>query len=108
MWKGEKEANIKLDKIEQEISKEKKLSIDIARYFLKNPKIILIDELNSNINKDTELNIKKSLDKLIKDRTSIEFTNKLSNIDKYDKIFVLEKGRLVEQGADQKLISLKN
>ena len=93
--KAAKEANIKLDKKEEEISKEEKLSVDIARNFLKNPKIILIDELNSNINKDTELNIKKSLDKLIKDRTSIEFTNKLSNIDKYDKIFVLEKGRLV-------------
>ena len=94
-----KEANIKLDKKKEEISKEEKLSVDIARNFLKNPKIILIDELNSNINKDTELNIKKSLDKLIKDRTSIEFTNKLSNIDKYDKIFVLEKGRIARSSS---------
>ena len=75
---------------------------------MKNSKIILIDELNSNINKDTELNIKKSLNKLIKDRTSNEFTNKLNNFDKYDKIFVFEKGRLVEQGTHKKLIFLKN
>ena len=83
--KAAKEANIKLDKKEGEISKKEKLSIDISRNFLKNN---FNRWINSNINKDTEFNIKKSLDKLIKYRTSIEFTNKLSNIDKYDKIFV--------------------
>ena len=92
----------------EEIREEIITNIDIARAFLKNPIILLLDEVTSSLNKNDELEIQKYLDKLRKNRTSITITKRLSTIEKCDKIFVLENGRLVEQGNHQELISLKN
>ena len=93
---------------EVKISKIEKKRLDIARAFLKNPIILLLDEVTSSLNKNDELEIQKYLDKLRKNRTSITITKRLNDIEKFDKIFVLESGRLVEQGNHQELISLKN
>ena len=107
---NEKKEEIEGEKKDEEvkISKIEKKRLDIARAFLKNPIILLLDEVTSSLNKNDELEIQKYLDKLRKNRTSITITKRLNAIEKFDKIFVLESGRLVEQGNHQELISLKN
>ena len=60
------------------------------------------------MDKDSELEVQKSLDKLAKNRTSIAIAHRLSTIEKCDQIFVLENGRLVEKGTHKELMELKN
>ena len=67
-----------------------------------------MDEATSALDKDSELEVQKSLDKLSANRTSIAIAHRLSTIEKCHKIFVLENGRLVEQGTHQELMALKN
>ena len=98
----------KVRKKELPISRGEKQRLIIAREFLKNPVILLLDDVAFDLDKESELEIQKSLDRLSKNRTSIVITHRLSTIEKYDKIFVLENGRLVEQGNHQELITMKN
>ena len=80
----------------------------IARAFLKNPVILLLDEATSALDKDSEILVQASLDKLASNRTSIAITHRLSTIEGWDQIFVLENGRLVEQGTNKELMALNN
>ena len=107
--KNDKEdKNKNVGKKEDPVSGGEKQRLAIARAFLKNPVILLLDEATSALDKDSELEVQKSLDKLAKNRTSIAIAHRLSTIEKCDKIFVLENGRLVEQGTHQELMALKN
>ena len=104
----EKHKKEEVGKKEDPVSGGEKQRLAIARAFLKNPVILLLDEATSALDKDSELEVQKSLDKLSKNRTSIAIAHRLSTIEKCDKIFVLENGRLVEQGTHQELMALKN
>lgn len=77
----------------------------IARAILANPKIIILDEATSSLDTQSEALIQKSLDELIKDRTTIVIAHRLSTIRKADQILVIEAGHIVERGTHDQLIA---
>ncbi|MEW4925393.1 ABC transporter ATP-binding protein [Algibacter sp. 2305UL17-15] len=79
----------------------------IARAILANPKIIILDEATSNLDTESEALIQKSLNELVKDRTTIVIAHRLSTIRKADQILVIEAGRIVERGTHDELIALE-
>ena len=79
----------------------------IARVFLKNPTILLLDEVTSSLDKESELEVQNSLDKLADRRTCISISHRLNTIEKCHQIFVMENGKLIEKGTHQELMDLK-
>lgn len=79
----------------------------IARAILANPKVIILDEATSNLDTESETLIQKSLNELVKDRTTIVIAHRLSTIRKADQILVIEAGRIVERGTHDELILLE-
>ena len=104
----EKEGEGKVGTKEDPVSGGEKQRLAIARAFLKDPTILLLDEATSALDKDSEKLVQASLDKLAANRTSIAIAHRLSTIEHCDQIFVLENGRLVEQGTHEQLMALKN
>ena len=106
----EREKNINIDnnikKKKNALSGGEKQKLAIARMFLKNPKILLLDEPTSALDKESEIEIEKSLDRLSMNKTTISIAHRLNTIENYDKIIVLDKGRLYEQGTHEELMKL--
>ncbi len=87
------------------LSGGQKQRISIARALLADPKVIILDEATSNLDTESETYIQKSLDDLMKDRTTFVIAHRLSTIKKADQILVIEDGRIVERGTHDELIS---
>lgn len=81
--------------------------ISIARALLADPRIIILDEATSNLDTESESFIQKSLQMLMKNRTTFVIAHRLSTIQKADRILVIENGRIVERGRHQDLLELK-
>jgi subfamily B ATP-binding cassette protein MsbA len=76
----------------------------IARAVLRNPKILLLDEATSALDTESELMVQEALDRLMEGRTSFIIAHRLSTVYRCDKIFVLDRGSIVEQGTHEQLL----
>lgn len=79
--------------------------LTIARAFLADPKILILDEATSNVDTRTEVLIQNAMDELMKNRTSFVIAHRLSTIKNADKIIVLNKGAIVEIGNHEELLA---
>ena len=78
--------------------------IAIARALLKDAPILILDEATSSLDSESEKYIQKGLDQLMKNRTTLVIAHRLSTVENADRIIVLSKGRIVEQGNHNELI----
>ena len=81
--------------------------IAIARAVLKDPRILILDEATSSLDNESELLVQDALDRLMAGRTTFVIAHRLSAIQKADRILVLDKGRLVEEGTHTALLDKK-
>ena len=89
------------------LSGGQKQRISIARIFLKNPPILILDEATSSIDTRTERIIQESMDRLMHGRTTFVIAHRLSTVRNSDCIMVLEQGRIIERGTHDQLIEEK-
>lgn len=82
--------------------------LSIARAILKDAPILLLDEATSALDTESEYQVQKALEHLMKGRTCIIIAHRLSTVRRADKIFVLEKGRIIESGTHAQLLKKKD
>ena len=92
---------------EDPVSGGEKQRLAIARVFLKNPSILLLDEATSAHDKESEIEVQKSINELQKGRTTVAIAHRLSTIVDADIIFVLESGKIAEKGTHSELLKLE-
>jgi ATP-binding cassette subfamily B (MDR/TAP) protein 1 len=85
------------------ISGGQKQRVAIARALLRSPNVLLLDEATSALDPGNERRVQAALDRTTFGRTSLTVTHKLETVKTADQIFVLEKGRIVEQGTYDEL-----
>jgi ATP-binding cassette subfamily B protein len=79
--------------------------ISIARALLADPRILVLDEATSNIDRPTEVLIERALDRLLKGRTSIIIAHRLSTVRRADEILVVENGQIAQRGSERELLA---
>lgn len=82
--------------------------IAIARAFLKNAPILILDEATSSLDSQSEQVIQESLEKLMKGRTVIAIAHRLSTLKEMDRIIVIDDGKIAEDGAPEELLNKSN
>ena len=87
------------------LSGGQKQRIAIARVFLKNPPVVILDEATSSLDTQTEEQIQETLDALSKDRTTIIIAHRLSTVRNADRIIVLDHGKILEEGTHESLLA---
>ena len=88
----------------QRLSGGQRQRISLPRAVLKNPPVLILDEATSSVDNETEALIQRSLETITRDRTTLVIAHRLSTIVHADRIFVLENGRLAEQGTHLELL----
>ncbi len=97
--------NLVLDEEASNVSAGEKQLLTIARAFLADPKILILDEATSSVDTRTEVLIQKAMDALMKNRTSFIIAHRLSTIRNADLILVMNNGDIVEQGSHHELLA---
>ena len=87
------------------ISQGQRQLLAIARAFVADPKILILDEATSNVDTRTEKAIQSAMQKVMENRTSIVIAHRLSTIRDSDLIVVMDQGRIVEQGNHMELLA---
>jgi ATP-binding cassette subfamily B protein len=88
----------------QRLSGGQRQRLSIARAILKNPPILILDEATSAVDNETEAAIQRSLDKIVMNRTTIIIAHRLSTVRHVQNIYVLEAGKIIEQGDHDSLL----
>ena len=86
------------------LSGGQKQRVSMARAFIKNPEIIILDDALSAVDTNTEQRILNYLDDVLKDKTAIIITHRIYNLLDFDKIIILEDGEITEQGTHEELL----
>jgi ATP-binding cassette subfamily B protein len=94
-----------IDEEGSSVSAGEKQLLTIARAFLANPRILILDEATSSVDTRTEVLIQRAMARLRSDRTSFVIAHRLSTIRDADTILVMEAGRIVEQGSHHELLA---
>ena len=89
------------------ISQGQRQLLAIARAFVADPKILILDEATSNVDTRTERAIQSAMQRIMQGRTSIVIAHRLSTIRDADLIVVMDQGRMVEQGNHEQLLAKK-
>jgi ATP-binding cassette, subfamily B, multidrug efflux pump len=97
--------NTVLDEEASNISQGQKQLLTIARAILADPAVLILDEATSSVDSRTELNIRKAMAELMKDRTSFVIAHRLSTIKEAEMILVMNKGSIIEKGNHEELLS---
>jgi ATP-binding cassette subfamily B protein len=89
------------------LSTGQKQLVGFARALAHDPQYLILDEATSSVDTDTEVRIRQALDQLVTGRTSILIAHRLSTIQRADRIYVMHRGELREDGTHQQLLSLR-
>jgi subfamily B ATP-binding cassette protein MsbA len=79
--------------------------VAIARAILRNPRLLILDEATSSLDNESESLVQEALDRLMQSRTTIVVAHRLTTIQNADKIVVIDRGQVVEEGTHDQLIA---
>jgi ATP-binding cassette subfamily B protein len=96
-----------LDDDATNVSQGEKQLLTIARAFLADPDVLILDEATSSVDTRTEVLIQDAMAELMKDRTSFVIAHRLSTIHGADTILVMDRGRIVERGSHDELMAAR-